>query len=298
MALHTGHDRRSIEAITSHIRNSQANPGRADVNVRRTIRFRRSQYADKEECAKLVDPLNNRGKFEYRLKILEQPKCARRCGFGEKDRRIVAPIPILQLIVIDKVHNCLADVREHFTNGMIVKCDIFKQDHTEANLVNYSYAGQEHQGFTLVGNTTASGHLIQDFEDAERMTVYFVFADLSVRTEGSLFTELFEVSTAKNFPGVPKRSSLCQYLKRKGIKMYTRNDSGPDTSDNESSNQSVGIVQESEHTTNAQLDPPIHLARTPFPSAESYNYLESSVTAISQLLESQAPPSTTTQELV
>ena len=74
---------------------------------------------------------------------------------------------------------------EHFTNGMIVKCDIYKQDHTEANLVNYMYAGQEHQGFTLVGNTTASGHLIEDFEDAQRMAVYFVFADLSVRTEGS-----------------------------------------------------------------------------------------------------------------
>ena len=85
--------------------------------------------------------------------------------------------------------------------------------------------------------------------------------------------------------------------------MYTRNDSGPDASDNESNNQSIGTAYE---PGNAQLDPSLHLTRALSPPAGSYNHQhirntraprEFSVIAISQLLESQAPSSTNTQEV-
>lgn len=36
---------------------------------------------------------------KYRLNIRQQPVAARSCGFGERDRRVIDPPPIVELLI-------------------------------------------------------------------------------------------------------------------------------------------------------------------------------------------------------
>ncbi|KAI9245761.1 velvet factor-domain-containing protein [Sporodiniella umbellata] len=136
----------------------------------------------------------------YQLKIVQQPSRARMCGFGDKDRRSVVPTPILQLFVKSDNGKEL-DVKTFDATFLVVMCDSClmetKEEDTilqqrKPSMISQSQVnvfssvdkskGNNHYVKNLVGTTVASANKLYDLEG--NLGIFFVFHDLSVRTEG------------------------------------------------------------------------------------------------------------------
>ncbi|RKP34967.1 velvet factor-domain-containing protein [Dimargaris cristalligena] len=100
----------------------------------------------------------------------------------------------------------------------------------------------------LVGSTVASAQLLQDLDGHSR--TFFIFPDLAVRTEGQftlrfiftsllsgsnsrdtsadchVFSESFEVYSAKKFPGMTDSTDLSRCFADQGIKIPIRKKGG------------------------------------------------------------------------
>ncbi|KAI7886693.1 hypothetical protein K492DRAFT_190068 [Lichtheimia hyalospora FSU 10163] len=202
----------------------------------------------------------------YRL--VQNPLRTRCCGFGEKDRRLLDPPPILQLFAIqaddslDPVTDIDADC------SWVVHCDLYDENGKENRSVVYVPSSippsdqRTPQGPTgslvlslktprpirnLLGTITANA--IRLFNDKNEPGVYFVFHDLSIRTDGrfslkffmlglscntvdfppfsatiqnEVFSDPFTVYTAKKFPGMTESTPLSRAFANQGIKIITR----------------------------------------------------------------------------
>jgi hypothetical protein len=60
------------------------------------------------EPVSMVDEATNR---RYSLYVAQQPKRARMCGFGDKDRRPITPPPCVRLIITDLTTGKEVDVK-------------------------------------------------------------------------------------------------------------------------------------------------------------------------------------------
>ncbi|KAJ3046613.1 hypothetical protein HK097_000688 [Rhizophlyctis rosea] len=169
-------------------------------------------------------PLN----VQYQLKVVQHPKHARMCGFGEKDRRPVDPPPVVQLVSRHPDGHFLnLSASEH--PFLVCHCALFSSDglqdqtivqtpHSAAvpltNLPTSSSSSaaaaaapaaqpppaatpntpqvgvmsppgpSPHAQYTrsLVGSLVSTPFNLRNEEGEEG--VYFIFGDLSVRTEG------------------------------------------------------------------------------------------------------------------
>ncbi|KAG5984575.1 Velvet complex subunit 2, partial [Claviceps pusilla] len=152
-----------------------------------------------------------------------------------------------------------SNVSSYHRNNSSCGAPSYIQDH--GSLARMAIVGGQPQGmFTrnLIGSLAASAFRLSDTED--RMGIWFVLQDLSVRTEGPFrlrfsfvnvgppdgaprdagapkinksrapilaccFSEVFNVYSAKKFPGVCESTSLSKIFATQGIKIPIRKDS-------------------------------------------------------------------------
>ena len=175
--------------------------------------------------------------IRFRLNVRQQPQAARACGFGDRDRRVIDPPPIIQLRVEGpslSPHEIRAYLRYE---SYVLNCSIYDESGThDASLMPDDYQNQRRLMGSLVG-TPFFGVDDQDLEGC-----FFCFSDLSCRTPGAyrlkftllmidpfragavrhfpavadVMTDTFHVYSAKEFPGMLPSTSLAKRLKEQG----------------------------------------------------------------------------------
>ncbi|KAK8872729.1 Sexual development regulator velC [Apiospora arundinis] len=177
------------------------------------------------------------GRKSYRLKVRQQPMAARSCGFGERDRRVVDPPPIVQLFIDDpdaSPEEIKAQLKHPFA---VVHATIWNETgEQDCSAMPEDYRQQRR----LMGTVVASPFVGNDEKGEEGC--FFCFADLSVRTPGSFrlrfsimfldptntaighrtpicaitMSDVFTVYNAKDFPGMQASTALTKRLKDQG----------------------------------------------------------------------------------
>ncbi|KAG1744543.1 velvet factor-domain-containing protein, partial [Suillus paluster] len=195
---------------------------------------------------------HERDRLEYELTVRQEPKQARMCGVGA-DRRPIDPPPIIQLRVIDPqtrqppsparldgdesdpsyAHSFLQNPY-YFMFASLAKPD----DDTELHWL------KDGKTRCTTGSVVSSLYHLKDTENRNEDAGFFVFPDLSVRTEGSyrlklslfevvgntvrhcksIYSAPFYVYTAKKFPGMEESTPLSCSLADQGIKIRIRKD--------------------------------------------------------------------------
>ncbi|CUS14207.1 unnamed protein product [Tuber aestivum] len=172
----------------------------------------------------------------YEIQVRQQPVAARACGFGERDRRVIDPPPIVQLIINDSAGN--SDPTEMRYPFNVVHCTLWSIDgHSDETAL---IGMDKRQTRRLMGTLVSSPFVGQDEEGKEGC--FFCFPDLSCRTHGKYrlrfvlmrlepsdlppegytpiitetLSDIFTVYTAKEFPGMRPSTSLTKALKRQG----------------------------------------------------------------------------------
>lgn len=76
---------------------------------------------------------------KYELVVCQQPRRARMCGFGDKDRRPITPPPCVRLIITDSATGKEVDVNDIEYGMFVCTVDLWSDDGTtEVNLVRHS----------------------------------------------------------------------------------------------------------------------------------------------------------------
>jgi hypothetical protein len=187
--------------------------------------------------------------ISFELRMRQQPNAARACGFGDRDRRVIDPPPIVELMVRNP-NFTQEDIRVYLRyESYVMSCAIYD----ESGDRDSSYMPEEYQHQRrLMGSLVSTPFVGQDENGKEGC--FFCFSDLSCRTPGSFrlkFTlmmidpsragfvrhfpilaeiksEPFKVFSAKEFPGMVASSSLAKRLKEQGciISIKKGNDRG------------------------------------------------------------------------
>ncbi|KAK4146320.1 velvet factor-domain-containing protein [Dichotomopilus funicola] len=174
---------------------------------------------------------------EYRITVRQQPSAARSCGFGERDRRVIDPPPIVQLTIHDpslSQDDIDRRLRHQFS---VVHCSIWD----EHGVKDMSSMPEDfRQQRRLMGTLVASPFVGLDEKGEEGC--FFCFPDLSCRTPGTFrlkfalvvldparmcsgersaivataMSESFQVYNAKDFPGMQASTPLTKRLKEQG----------------------------------------------------------------------------------
>lgn len=194
--------------------------------------------------------VHDRDRLEYELTVRQEPKQARMCGVGS-DRRPIDPPPIIQLRVIDKrtrqppSHPEADDSDPTYAHSFLQNPYYFMF----ASLAKPDDDAELHwlkDGKTrcTTGSVVSSLYHLKDTENRNEDAGFFVFPDLSVRTEGSyrlklslfevvgntvrhcksIYSSPFYVYTAKKFPGMEESTPLSCSLADQGIKIRIRKD--------------------------------------------------------------------------
>ncbi|KAK0433480.1 velvet factor-domain-containing protein [Armillaria borealis] len=197
-----------------------------------------------------------RDRLEYDLVVRQEPKQARMCGVGGKaDRRPIDPPPIVQLRVIDprrhQQHASGSDGRPASPSGGSYAQSFLQNPYyfMFASLAKPDDDAELHwlkDGKTrcTTGSVVSSLYHLKDPQRNNEDAGFFVFPDLSVRTEGSyrlklslfevvgnnvrhcksIYSAPFYVYTAKKFPGMEESTPLSCSLADQGIKIRIRKD--------------------------------------------------------------------------
>jgi hypothetical protein len=192
----------------------------------------------------------------YRLIIRQQPVAARACGQGERDRRTIDPPPILQLSLTDYDPDDPEDVAKLRWPVNIVHCALHSTQDTQSEDVSTikdpNNSGR--QSRRLMGTLVANPFLGVDPEaptsdkESARIGCFFIFHDLSCRQNGlyrlhftlvsvnvdslavggrvptiaTVESDVFEVFSAKDFPGMKASSLLTRSLKAQGANVQVK----------------------------------------------------------------------------
>lgn len=175
----------------------------------------------------------------YKLIVRQQPLAARACGFGERDRRVIDPPPILQLTIDDPNLTPAQVISKLSPSYSIVHCSLWDPvRNVEDNTMPEST--DKRQQRRLMGTLVASAFVGKDENEVEGC--FFCFPDLSVRTPGTyalkfgfiqidpdrmfrgnsapvratVITEPFHVYNAKDFLGMRASTALTKKLKNQG----------------------------------------------------------------------------------
>ncbi|KAI9799056.1 MAG: hypothetical protein M1833_004250 [Piccolia ochrophora] len=180
------------------------------------------------------------GSTNLEVKVRQQPLAARACGFGERDRRVIDPPPIVQLVARDAdpkgSKGPEADELRYPFN--VVHCTLWN----EAGTADETALASQDRRTTrrLMGTLVSSPFVGLDENDQEGC--FFCFPDLSCRTHGkyrlrfvlmrvevndlrpggfmpiitTAMSDVFTVFTAKDFPGMRASTALTKALKRQG----------------------------------------------------------------------------------
>ncbi|RDL37439.1 uncharacterized protein BP5553_04872 [Venustampulla echinocandica] len=175
----------------------------------------------------------------YTIRMRQQPIAARACGFGERDRRVIDPPPILQMTIEDSTASpdeMRAMLRQPCA---VVHCTLWDP---VANKDDTAMPGttDKRQQRRLMGTLVSSPFVGKDEYDVEGC--FFTFPDLSVRTPGTyslrfslmiidpqrmrmghsvpvswvVYSDPFHVYNAKDFGGMRASTELTKKLKHQG----------------------------------------------------------------------------------
>ncbi|KAJ1665226.1 hypothetical protein IW140_003504 [Coemansia sp. RSA 1813] len=200
---------------------------------------------------------------KYALEMAQHPIRARMCGFGEKDRRPLDPPPVVKLRVRDDNGNFLKSEDVDIWK-FVVSATLWAphSDNDRSIVINPNTLPGSvpmYQSSTsvmslnepvkvrnLVGTTVSNAYLLKDEHD--ELHIFFIFHDLSVRTEGQFrlkfqftvipseddprafvesvtWSNVFEVYSAKTFPGMTDSTELSKAFATQGIKITIRKNS-------------------------------------------------------------------------
>jgi hypothetical protein len=173
------------------------------------------------------------------MTVRQQPIAARACGFGERDRRVIDPPPILQLVIEDPTatpEEISARLRQPY---LVVHCTLWDPA-TDEDASAMPGSTDKRQQRRLMGTLVSSPFVGKDEFNVEGC--FFTFPDLSVRTPGryslrfslvvidptrmipgnkapisaTVKSEPFDVFNAKDFGGMRASTELTKRLKHQG----------------------------------------------------------------------------------
>ncbi|EEY18383.1 VelB [Verticillium alfalfae VaMs.102] len=153
------------------------------------------------EPTRSIEPVSRKdeGGRTYKLDVVQQPKRARMCGFGDKDRRPITPPPCV--LSGQCGHSITADDNPAqyplsngygpappygYSNGGIPeygRTEYGQNQFQARNSIGGAGAPQGMYTRNLIGSLAASAFRLSDV--AEHIGIWFILQDLSVRTEGS-----------------------------------------------------------------------------------------------------------------
>ncbi|OAA38042.1 RYP2-like protein [Metarhizium rileyi] len=172
----------------------------------------------------------------FRLSMRQQPQAARACGFGDRDRRVIDPPPIVQLYVEGPLSKDEAISYLRY-ESYVMNCSICDESGTkDASFMPEEYQHQRR----LMGSLVGTPFVGQDDQGDDGC--FFCFSDLSCRTPGAfrlkftlvmidparagvirhfpvlteIVSDVFHVYSAKEFPGMLPSSNLAKRLKEQG----------------------------------------------------------------------------------
>lgn len=206
---------------------------------------------------------------EYKITVRQQPSAARSCGFGERDRRVIDPPPIIQLKIEDPNLSPEEVSRRLRHPHLVVHCSICDETGTKDMS---SMPEDFRQQRRLMGTLVASPFVGLDENGEEGC--FFCFSDLSCRTPGSFrlrfqfvvlepaktrpgmrapilseaTSEVFQVFNAKDFPGMQKSTPLTKRLKEQGCLISIKKG-------NDKSNQSHGRDESPDDDDDDEAEP-------------------------------------------
>ena len=172
----------------------------------------------------------------YSIRIRQQPIAARSCGYGERDRRVIDPPPIIQMSIEDPTSSP-EEIRNRLTHGYyVMHCTIWN----EAGEEDMSSMPEDYRTQRRLMGTVVSSPFAGNDENNE-YGCFFCFPDLSCRTPGSfrlqfsfmvmnplsspghrtpvaatVMSDVFTVYNAKDFPGMKASTPLTKKLKEQG----------------------------------------------------------------------------------
>ncbi|OMJ26510.1 hypothetical protein AYI70_g100 [Smittium culicis] len=166
------------------------------------------------------------------------------CGFGSKDRRTVSPTPILKLAIFD-INGEKVDTNEFNDVEFIVSASLWSPDMSVPldlaspnRSLDYDEISWLKSMVKNISGTNISNGVALEDTDGE-LFIFFIFNDLSVKKPGDyrlrfslskipesdyysnfeeldhIFSDVFTVFSAKNFPGVLPSSSLSKFFSQK-----------------------------------------------------------------------------------
>ncbi|PHH63679.1 hypothetical protein CDD81_5551 [Ophiocordyceps australis] len=95
---------------------------------------------------------------KYQLDVVQQPRRARMCGFGDKDRRPITPPPCVRLIITDATTGHEIDCNAIDHSMFVLNVDLWNEDGTrEVNLVRSSTGSPSISSTTPYSYTTLNG---------------------------------------------------------------------------------------------------------------------------------------------
>lgn len=172
----------------------------------------------------------------FSLEVRQQPRAARACGFGDRDRRVIDPPPIVQLRV-DGPGLSEEEKRAFLRySNYVINCSILDESGRDASYMPDEYNHQRRLMGSLIGTPFVGD------DDRDEEGCFFCFSDLSCRTPGTFRlafrllmidparaaiirhfplltetkTDVFQVYSAKEFPGMVASSALAKKLKEQG----------------------------------------------------------------------------------
>ncbi|KAN0095270.1 Velvet factor domain containing protein [Hyaloscypha variabilis] len=207
----------------------------------------------------LCSPKIKSSQPKYTIRMRQQPVAARACGFGERDRRVIDPPPILQMD-IDAPNSTAEDIkamlRQPYT---VVHCTLWDpiNDRDDTAMPGTTDKRQQRR---LMGTLVASPFVGKDEHDVEGC--FFCFPDLSVRTPGTyslrfklvnldptrmgrgysapvqstVKSEKFNVYNAKDFGGMRASTELTKRLKHQGCLISVKKGNAKSNGKNERDN--------------------------------------------------------------
>ncbi|PHH91132.1 hypothetical protein CDD83_1561 [Cordyceps sp. RAO-2017] len=95
---------------------------------------------------------------KYQLDVVQQPRRARMCGFGDKDRRPITPPPCVRLIITEAATGREIDCNSIDHSMFVLNVDLWNEDGTrEVNLVRSSTGSPSISSTTPYSYTTLNG---------------------------------------------------------------------------------------------------------------------------------------------
>ena len=171
----------------------------------------------------------------------QQPLAARACGFGERDRRVIDPPPIVQLEMLNAATG-QPDLGEAGHSMNVVHASLWNARGT-CDVTNLVMPGQKSTR-RLMGTLVASATVAVD--EHNEQGAFFAFPDLSCRSQGDyrlrftfmrvsdggssaaapvvahVMSDVFTVYSAKDFPGMRPSTALTLALKRQGVAIQAK----------------------------------------------------------------------------